>query len=152
MESVENTRQPARRMASTRSRVTNGSKLLPLTDGRSATARRFKDLIEDISADLGGPEMVSTAQHQLIRRASLLSAELERLEALWARDERLELAEGEIKWKSEQDSKFDTDRYVVLRNALRRVLETVGLERRMRDATPTLSTYLAAVKRDEAVE
>jgi transposase len=31
-----------------RSRVANGSTLLPLTDGRSATARRFRDLYEDI--------------------------------------------------------------------------------------------------------
>jgi hypothetical protein len=34
----------------TRSRVSNG-KLLPMTDGRSATARRFKDLVEFISVD-----------------------------------------------------------------------------------------------------
>jgi hypothetical protein len=32
--------------ATFRSRVGNGAKLLPLTDGRSATARRFKDLVE----------------------------------------------------------------------------------------------------------
>jgi hypothetical protein len=28
--------------------VTNG-RLLPMTDGRSATARRFKDLVEDMT-------------------------------------------------------------------------------------------------------
>ena len=50
-----------------RSRVGNGAKLLPLTDGRSATARRFKDLVFDIAADLGGVDHLSTAEMQLIR-------------------------------------------------------------------------------------
>ena len=43
-----------RRPAAHRSRVTNGSKLLPPADGRSVTARRFKDLFEFICNDLGG--------------------------------------------------------------------------------------------------
>jgi hypothetical protein len=37
------------------------------------TARRFKDLVEDIAADLGGKD--SEGQRQLIRRAVMLSAE-----------------------------------------------------------------------------
>jgi len=39
---------PARRppKPSHRSRVTNGSKLLPLTDERSVSARRFRDLFQ----------------------------------------------------------------------------------------------------------
>ena len=48
-----------------RSRVTNGSKLLPLADGRSVTARRFRDLYEDIAADLGGLDQLSEGQRQL---------------------------------------------------------------------------------------
>ena len=70
-----------------RSRVTNGSKLLPLADGRSVTARRFRDLYEDIAMDLGGLDCLSEGQKQLIRRAAMLSAESERLEALSARGE-----------------------------------------------------------------
>ena len=42
-----------------RSKLSNGKKLLPLTDGRSATPCRFKDLVEDIAADLGGKEHLS---------------------------------------------------------------------------------------------
>jgi hypothetical protein len=76
-----------RRSAAHKSRVSNGSKLLPLADGRSTTARRFRDLIEEISADLGGPSILSEGQRQLIRRAAMLSAECERLEALAARGE-----------------------------------------------------------------
>jgi hypothetical protein len=37
----------ARRKPEARSRVGNGKILLPMVDGRSATARRFKDLVED---------------------------------------------------------------------------------------------------------
>jgi hypothetical protein len=44
--------------------VANGSKLLPLTDGRSATARRFRDLVEDICGDLGGAAHLSEGQRQ----------------------------------------------------------------------------------------
>jgi hypothetical protein len=40
-----------------------------MVDGRSVTARRFKDLYEDIAADLGGLDQLSEGQRQLIRRA-----------------------------------------------------------------------------------
>jgi hypothetical protein len=110
-----------------KSKAGNG-KLLPLSDGRSATARRFKDLVLDIAADLGGVEHLSTAEMQLIRRASMLSAECERQEALAVRE----------------DVEFDCDGYVVKTNALRRVLETIGLRRAPRDITPSLSSYLQA--------
>lgn len=79
--------QLTRRPAAHRSRVSNGSKLLPLSDGRSATVRRFRDLYQDICADLGGQDRLSEAQRQLARRARLLSAESERLEAMAARGE-----------------------------------------------------------------
>jgi hypothetical protein len=108
--------------------MSNGSKLLPMTDGRSVTARRFKDLVEDIAADLGGRAMLSEGERQLVRRAALLSAECERHEALSARGE----------------AGFDIELYVVMTNALRRVLETVGLRRVSRDVTPTLASYLQA--------
>jgi hypothetical protein len=124
-----------------RSRVTNGSKLLPLSDGRSATARRFRDIYEDVAADLRGLDFLSEGQKQLIRRAALLSAECERQESLAARGERL--PNGEIMWKEKADFLFDIDRYVVMTNSLRRVLETIGLERKSRDVTPDLRSYLA---------
>jgi hypothetical protein len=76
-----------RRKAMGRSKLSNGKKLLSLTDGRSAAARRFKDLIGDIAADLGGVDLLSEGQRQLIRRAAMLSAECERQEALAARGE-----------------------------------------------------------------
>ena len=85
---METIAQPVRRSAAQRSRVGNGAKLLPATDGRSMTARRFKDLIDDIAADLGGAAFLSEAKRQLVRRAAMLWAECERHEALGVRGEK----------------------------------------------------------------
>jgi hypothetical protein len=104
------------RSPSVRSKLANGSKLLPLTDGRSATARRFRDLYEEMTADLGGLSFLSEGQRQLCRRAALLSAELERLEALWSRGE----------------AEFDADKYGMMTDRLGRCLQRLGLERRAR--------------------
>ena len=87
METAETIPQLTRRKPEARSRVGNGKVLLPLVDGRSVTARRFKDLVEDISNDLGGASELSEAQRQLIRRAAMLSAKSERMEAIAARGE-----------------------------------------------------------------
>jgi hypothetical protein len=125
-----------------RSRVTNGSKLLPLADGRSVTARRFRDLYEDIAADLGGLAMLSEGQRQLIRRAAMLSAECERIEAMAARDDRRPA--GAIAWKSEAPFVFDLEIYGALCDRLGRLFGRLGLERKSRDVTPTLSDYLQA--------
>jgi hypothetical protein len=43
---------------STRSAVTNHKDLLPGLDGRSATARRFRDLVNAFIADMGGLDCV----------------------------------------------------------------------------------------------
>jgi hypothetical protein len=125
-------RQPVRAMkrGKGRSRVTNGSKLLPLADGRSVTARRFRDLYEDIGMDLGGLDCLSEGQKQLIRRAAMLSAESERLEALSARGE----------------AGFDIDLYGMICDRLGRLFGRLGLERKARpvnDGSAVLSDYFS---------
>ncbi len=127
METAETTAQLVSRKSHGRSRVGNGAKLLPLTDGRSATARRFKDLVGDIAADLGGIASLSEGQRQLIRRAAMLSAECERLEAMSARGE----------------AEFDIDLYGMICDRLGRLFGRLGLERKSKDVTPSLSAYLA---------
>ena len=92
------------------------------------TARRFKDLVQLVCADLGGVDYLSEGERQLVRRAAALSAECERQEALWARGE----------------AEFEILAYCTLTNSLRRVLETIGLKRVPRDVTPRLADYLAA--------
>jgi hypothetical protein len=134
METTTETIAQVAKRSPQRSRVGNGAKLLPATDGRSMTARRFKDLVYDIAGDLGGKDNLSTGEMQLIRRAAMLSAECERQEALAVRE----------------DVEFDCDGYVVKTNALRRVLETIGIKRAPRDVTPSLSGYTEYIDRLKA--
>ena len=101
-----------------RSAVSNGSRLLPGVDGRSTWVRRCRDLIELHTSDLGGTEAISEAERSIIRRASVLTTELERLERRFA------LA-GEA-------AERDLDLYQRCAGNLRRLLEAVGLQRRAR--------------------
>jgi hypothetical protein len=122
-----------------RSRITNGSKLLPGVDGRSPWVRRCKDVIAAHLSDLGGADNTSAAECSIIRRAAVLTVELERLEATFA------LA-GEASAEA-------LDTYARVAANLRRLLEAVGLKRRPRDVTPTLTEYLASLKQaDTTVE
>ena len=142
MESVsvaaENIHPVVRKKKLHRSRVTNGAKLLPLTDGRSAAYRRFKDVFEEIAGDLGGLDYLTEGQRQLAKRAALLSAELERQEAFWAREERT----GPINWKDEPD-KFDPNLYGVLCDRLGRLFDRLGLERRARPVSNPIIEHFA---------
>ena len=111
-----------------RSRITNGSALLPGVDGRSPWVRRCKDVIAAHLSDLGGEDNTSAAERSIIRRASVLTVELERLEARFA--------------LAEQASPEDLDLYQRAAGNLRRLLEAVGLQRRPRNLTPNLKDYL----------
>src|ERR1700732_1343005 len=73
--------QPLRRRH--RSAVSNGNRLFTVEplDGRTHMAMRFRDLNDDIIADLGGRDRLSTGQLQLVRRAATLSVTAEGMEA-----------------------------------------------------------------------
>ncbi len=111
--------QIAGRSPVARCRITNDSALLAGVDGRSAIARRFRDLVDAIVSDLGGDDTISEGQRQLARRASALSVQCEQIEA--------DMANG---------GAIDLNDYVRLVNALNRVLGSIGLKRRMKDVTP----------------
>jgi hypothetical protein len=125
MEAVSGTPHPPKRSPYNRSRVANG-KLLPATDGRSLCYRRFRDLYEDVAADLGGLDELSESQKQLIRRAALLSSECERQEALCARG----------------DAKFSLADYALSTSLLCRVFNILGVNR-VAKTLPSLHEYLA---------
>lgn len=110
-----------------RSRVSNGSALLPGVDGRSVWVRRCRDLIERHLADLGGDDRVSEAERSIVRRAAVLTTELERMEARFAVSDA---------------GPDDIDLYSRTAGNLRRLLEAVGLRRRPRDVTPDLRDYI----------
>jgi hypothetical protein len=85
-------------------------------DGRSPWARRYRDLVAGHVADMGGRSVLSEAQLSLIKRASAVELELEQMEG--------KLSKGEP---------VDLDLFVRCAGHLRRILETLGLERRQRD-------------------
>ena len=113
-----------------RSARTNGTVIFgKLVDGRSTWARRMRDLLDLHTADLGGVDVASAAERSIIRRASTITVELELLE------QRFAIAGGA--------SIADLDLYLRASNTLRRLFEVVGLQRRQRDVTPSLRSYLA---------
>jgi hypothetical protein len=115
-----------------RSAISNGSTLFPEIDHRSAWMRRLRDLINDHVSDLGGEDMISSSEMILVRRASMLTLQLEMMESRWASER-----DGVAGPKS-------LELYQRATGALRRTLESLGLRRRPRDVTPTLDQYLAA--------
>jgi len=96
-----------------RSRVSNGSKLLPGVDGRTKWARRLSDLIDLYAADMGDA-VISNGKQSLIRRAAVLTVELERTEASFA-DQGVASPEA-------------LNSYQTTCNSLRRLLETLGVK------------------------
>src|SRR5689334_8531647 len=107
-----------------RSAITNGSQLLAACDHRSARMRRLRDLIAGHVSDCGGPDACSQAELSIIRRAALLTLELETLEAKFD-------ANGEATLK-------ELEAYQRSASAMRRLLESLGLKRRPKDVTPDL--------------
>ncbi len=122
------TRQPIARVKSAqRSRIANGSALLSGADGRGLWPRRLKDLLHEHVSDLGGVDNCSAAERSIIRRACVLTVELERYESKFATN-------GEATGK-------DLDLYQRTAGNLRRLLESVGLKRVPRDVTLDPLTY-----------
>ena len=134
-----NTPEVARRKDTTRSRMTNGTKLLSGVDGRTLWVKRFRDVLNGHIADLGGESNISVAERSIVRRAATLTVELERMERTFA------LA-GEA-------SAEDLDIYARVAANMRRLLESVGLQRRSRDVClPSIEQYLNHQTIDEASE
>ncbi len=99
-----------------RSAVTNGTRAFIEGDGNSPWYRRWKDLLALHVDDLGGPESLSEAQTSLCRRAATLEVELERIE-------------GQLSLGNDAD----LDAYNRHAGGLRRILETLGIQRAKRD-------------------
>ena len=121
-----------------KSHVANRRLLPKEVDGRSAWYRRAKELLADHYSDLGHEDNISAAERSLVRRACVMTVELERLEAKFA--------------NAGEASADDLDLYQKLTNSLRRLLESVGLKRRTRDVTPSLDQYLRSKQFNEAAE
>jgi hypothetical protein len=108
-----------------RSRLSNGTRgmVLPGIDQRSAIARRYRDVMCAIIADLGGES--SEARLQLIRRFSALVVQAETMEAA--------LVDGKP---------FDSSAHAHISSTLVRLAARVGLNRVPKNVTPSLHDYL----------
>jgi hypothetical protein len=123
---------PAGMPAKSRSRMTNeklrgvvtSRGLFVNTDGRSAWARRFRDLVSLYVADAGGIAALTELKFSLIRRCAALSCECEKLENA--------LADGQ---------EIDVDLLARLSSHMRRIAESIGLDRAAKDVTPAVTLH-----------
>jgi hypothetical protein len=119
------------RLATVKSKVTNGRRVFAVGgDGRGAWTRRWKDIVELHVADAGGRDYMTEAMLSLCRRAATLEIQLEQLECCMS-----------------QGDDVDIEIYGRIASHLRRILETLGVERKSKDVTPDLRSYLAAKDR-----
>jgi hypothetical protein len=122
---------PARAKPEARSRVSNGKAVfLDSVDGRSALARRYRDILAQLVSDIGGDP--SEAESIICRRAATL--------AVWCEQSESAMAGG---------TPLNIGEFTTAVNTLHRLVCTLGLERRARDIMPTLQGYLGRMERRE---
>jgi hypothetical protein len=95
----------------------------------------MRDIVALYISDLGGAEALSEAEKSIVRRIATVTVELERLEAKFST-----LPNG--------PRADDLDMYQRCANTLRRLLEAVGIERRQRDITPSLDSFLVGLNKE----
>ncbi len=115
----------ADRPPATKSRVTNGHDLLPGIDGRSATARRYRDILAALTSDQGGADRISEARTQLCRRFAAAACLAEAVEA--------KLVGGEP---------IDLQEHALLASTLVRLAQRIGIDRRAREIVPSIEQYI----------
>jgi hypothetical protein len=103
--------------------------------GDTAWARRFRDVLAEITNDLGGADLLSEGQRQLARRANTISIMCEKLEG--------DAAAG---------AAINLEDYGKLTDRLGRCFQRLGIERRAKDVGPTLTEYLAQFREPEEDE
>lgn len=109
-----------------RAAVSNGRHLLPGIDGRSAPARRYRDLVTDLAGDLGGAEALSAAEAAMVRQAAALIVRGELIQA--------RIVNGET---------VDDEEATRVANAAARILNALRVKRRKREAVPSLAQHIA---------
>jgi hypothetical protein len=113
-----------RKVKARKSRITNGRDLLSNIDGRSALARRYRDIAGAILIDQGGAERCSESRIQLVRRFAAAAVMAEQLEG--------RLANGE---------QIDIQEHATLSSTLVRLAQRIGIDRVPKDV-PSLDQYL----------
>lgn len=95
-------------------------------DGRTRPAVAYKSILEAVIADLGGRDRLSRLEVEIACRVAGLGVLAAQLEA--------QVIGG---------ATVDVERLVTIANAQGRAAQRLGLRRRLKDITPTLSDYLA---------
>ena len=113
--------------------MTNGRRRFIEGDGRSAWSRRYRDLVSAHVSDITAGAQPSAGQLSLIRRCAAIEIELEKMEC--------QLSQG---------LEIDFDLFSRATGHLRRVLETLGLERKPRDVTPDPLDYARETDSEDA--
>jgi hypothetical protein len=111
-----------------RSRVTNGHDLLPDIDGRSAIARRYRDIVSAIMVDQGGADRCSESRQQLVRRFAAAAVLAEQMESRLARGEQIDISQ-----------------HALLCSSLVRLAQRIGINRVPRVVTD-IADYVAIDK------
>lgn len=114
-----------------------GGKLRLLTlsdlDGRTKARKDADAFLNSVLSDLGGEDHVPAGKRALAEHAAIMNA--------------MAMHQGAQFLSGEPVSIGD---YATLTNALRRLLETVGLERVAKDITPSISQYAARKAAEKA--
>ena len=116
-----------------RSRLTNHVDLLPGLSGRSAPARRFRDLVRAYIADAGGIDRCSEVKLGLLRRLAAASVLAEAMEA-----------------RAVSGAAIDVNEFCTLASTTVRLAQRVGINRTPKNVTPSLDQYLQTINADES--
>ena len=111
--------------ATTRSAVSNRSRLLQNVDGRSSSARRFRDLVAAFEAEIGGT--LTEVERGLVRQAAALTIRAEQLQA--------DIVNGKP---------VDSDALIRISSTAKRILGAIGEKAAKRKpAVPSLHDHVA---------
>ena len=91
-------------------------------------ARRWRDIVAEITNDLGGIDVLSEGQKQLIQRCATIAIACEQMEGKAAEGREIDTA--------------DLDVYGQMTDPLGRALHRLGLKRVPRDVGPSLGQIL----------
>jgi hypothetical protein len=114
-----------------RSRISNGSKLLPSVHPQSVWGRVYRDAVDRLVEHVGGEGIATEPERMISKHIAVLDTE-----ALYLADKI-----GTIRNAGEEPSEKLIDLYSRVTSAARRMLEAIGMERRQRDIT-SLGQYL----------
>ncbi|MBC6714698.1 hypothetical protein H9Q09_00670 [Aurantimonas sp. DM33-3] len=116
----------AGRSSAARAAVSNGTRLLSGVDGRSASARRFRDLVRSLSDELGGEASLTEPQRAMVRHAAGVMIQAERMQSAIVRGETI-----------------DAEQLVRLSNTLARMMKDIGVKAQAaKPKAPDLASYL----------